>query len=215
MDPNVIHEQPSLPEGGSHVDDSAAYLRRLRAQHLETALEAQANAGVSIPVDKSSTGTRERRRSERFLCSGSVEFKTEGSDVRMWGTLKDVSLHGCYVEMSTPFPVNTNVNVILESAGIRVYATATVRASYPFLGMGMCFTEMEPAQQLRLQRILATLAKQRAIFNGVSSEQPDPLGILASMDARACLEEVAEFFKKNAHLSRDEFYRIAQRVRRS
>ena len=157
MDPTLHSEQPGLAEDHSQGGDTAAYLRRLKAQPSEG--EASADAGsAKVPAVQPYPAVKERRRSPRFACSGSVELFVEGSDARLWGTLKDISLHGCYVEMPTTFLVNTNASLTLESAGIRVSTQATVRASYPFLGMGLCYTEMEAGQRSRLEQILAALA---------------------------------------------------------
>ena len=130
-------------------------------------------------------------------CSGSVEFRAEGSDVRMWGTLTDVSLHGCYVEMNTTFPVNTKVDLVLKSFGIRIQAPGTVRTSYPFLGMGICFAEIEPEQQLQLKQLLAVLAGRNAVSNGGSAEENGMKDTLRSADPRAFLDEITKFFRRN------------------
>jgi len=213
MDPNIHLEQPGLAEGRGPAEDSAAYLRRLKGEHTEDA--PRAGADGKIPATQSTPGIKERRQSQRFPCSGSVEFKTEGSDVHMWGTVTDISLQGCYVEMSTTFPINTKASLVIESNGIRFHTQATVRASYPFLGMGMCFSGIEAGQRKRLEEILAALAGQKTIPNGVRSEESNIAETVASADPGAFMEEVAEFFKKNAALSRDQFYEIAKRVRRS
>src|SRR5215471_14067187 len=97
---------------------------------------------------------KERRSTLRLRCSGSAEFRVEGSEVRMWGTLSDVSVHGCYVEMNNTFPVDTRVNLVLQAMGIRVQMLAVVRVSYPFLGMGLRFSEIDPGQQLQLEQML-------------------------------------------------------------
>jgi hypothetical protein len=133
----------------------------------------------------------------------------------MWGTVTDVSLHGCYVEMNTTFPVDTKVGLVLKSFGIRIEAPGTVRASYPFLGMGICFAEIEPAQQLQLKQLLAALAGRSAVSNGMSAEENSVKDTLASADPKAFLDGIAEFFQKNQTLSRDEFHQIAKRARRS
>jgi len=133
----------------------------------------------------------------------------------MWGTLTDISLHGCYVEMQTTFPVDTKVNLVLKSFGVRIQAPGTVRASYPFLGMGICFAEIEPAQQLQLRQLLDALTGHATVSNGVSAEENSMKDTVASADARAFLDEIAEFFQKNQMLSRDQFHEIAKRVRRS
>jgi len=52
---------------------------------------------VAVPTaggsqtDPTSSVWKERRQSPRLRCSGSVDFRADGSDVRMWGTLTDIS----------------------------------------------------------------------------------------------------------------------------
>jgi hypothetical protein len=133
----------------------------------------------------------------------------------MWGTVTDVSLHGCYVEMNTTFPAGTKVALVLKSFGIRIETPGTVRASYPFLSMGICFAEIEPAQQMQLKQLLAALAGRIAVSNGMSAEENSVKDILASADPKSCLNGIAEFFQKNQLLSRNEFHQIAKRARRS
>ena len=133
----------------------------------------------------------------------------------MWGTVTDVSLHGCYVEMNTTFPVGTKVDLVLKSFGIRIETPGTVRASYPFLGMGICFAEIEPVQQTQLKQLLAALPGRSAVSNGISAEENSVKDILASADPKSCLDGIAEFFQKNQLLSRNEFHQITKRARRS
>jgi hypothetical protein len=148
-----------------------------------------------------------------------VEFRTEGSDLRFWGTLTDVSLHGCYVEMSTTFPAGTEVNLVLKSFGVRIQVQGTVRGSYPSLGMGICFKKIEPAQQLQLQQLLDALAGHGAVSNAVSAQENSSKhsgsNHIESADPSAFIAELKEFFQKNEMLTRNEFHKIAKRVRRS
>jgi len=165
------------------------------------------------------TGLEERRKSPRLRCSGSAEIRATGNEVRMWGTLSDVSLHGCYVEMSSTFPVDTRVDLVLKSCGIRIQTPGRVRASYPSLGMGICFTETESSQRLQLQQLLALLTGHGAASVGGRARenhaQDDDFvkESLRFVDPAVCLEEIVAFFHKNQLLSRDEFYEIAKRVR--
>ena len=137
------------------------------------------------------------------------------SDARLWGTLTDVSLHGCYVEMTTTFPVGTKVDLVLKSFGIRIETPGTVRVSYPYLGMGICFAEIEPVHQLRLKQLLAALTGRSAASNGASAEEKSVKDTLGSADPKAFLDGITDFFQKNQTLSREEFHQIAKRVRRS
>jgi hypothetical protein len=159
MDPDILTEERGMPEDRKRgTDTGTAYLRRLKTQ------DGDGSGLRREPAATSARAAGERRDSRRYTCTGSVELRTEGG-VRLWGTLKDISLHGCYVEMATTFPVGKQVNLALEAGGVWVRAGATVRASYPSLGMGMSFAELAATQQLHLKEILAASAENRAILS--------------------------------------------------
>jgi PilZ domain len=216
IDPALTLTQPDLTPDSSNGDKGVDYLRRLKGSAPEGApADAVARGGGEAPAAANSVAWKERRQSPRLRCSGSAEFRTEASDVRIWGTVTDVSLHGCYVEMNTTFPIGTKVDLVLKSFGIRIETPGTVRASYPFLGMGICFAEIEPAQQLQLKQLLAALAGRSAVSNGMSADEKNLKDSLASADPKSFLDGITEFFQKNLTLSRDEFHQIAKRARRS
>ncbi len=176
---------------------------------------AAARADSKTRTATAGPGFKDRRQSPRLRCSGSVEFRAAGSDVRMWGTLTDVSLHGCYVEMNATFPVDTKVDLILKSFGIRIHTGGTVRATYPSLGMGICFADVEPLEQLQLRQLLAALSGRSTIHAGKPAEETGTKETLGSGDPKTIVGEIAGFFQNNQLLSRAEFYQIAKRVRRS
>jgi hypothetical protein len=208
--------QPDLAPDSSNGDEGVDYLRRLKGAVVEAApADAVARGGGEAPAAANSVAWKERRQSPRLRCSGSAEFRTEASDARMWGTVTDVSQHGCYVEMNTTFPVGTRVDLVLKSFGIRIEAPGTVRASYPFLGMGICFAEIEPVQQMQLKQLLAALSARSGVSNGISTQENSMSDILAAADPKTFLDEITEFFQKNQLLSRNEFHQIAKRARRS
>jgi hypothetical protein len=216
VDPRVFSEKPGSLTDFSSGDDSVNYLRRLK-EDKTSGLPANGNAkgynrsAVTTPT----AGMVERRKTPRHRCSGTVEFRAEGSDVRLWGTLTDISLHGCYLEMNTTFPVNTKVLLVLKSCGIQVQAPGTVRATYPFLGMGIRFAEIEPGQQLQLQQLLDSLTGRNAVHATGPASDSAMHDTLASADPRALVDVITEFFRKDQLLSRDEFHKMAKRVRRS
>ncbi len=138
----------------------------------------------------------------------------------MWATLTDVSLHGCYVEMNSTFPVGTKVNLVLKSFGIRIQARGLVQATYPSMGMGISFSDIDPVEELQLRQLLAALVGRRIVSKSAAAalnSVKDALGMTDPRlaDPRAVLDEIAAFFQKNPTLSRDDFYEIAKRVRRS
>lgn len=208
MDPNAYIEQPELNPDTRNTDDGANYLRRLRT---EGSPETPAAAPTATPA----FGGKERRRSPRFRCSGSVEFKADGSDVRMWGTLTDVSLHGCYVEMSTTFPVGTRVELHMEALGIRVHSQGTVRVSYPFLGMGICLSNLEPGQQAQLEQLLAAVVGQNSLPDPALTRENAVHEAASTAEPLAVVEELRRHFLSHPMLSREEFFQIARRCQRS
>jgi hypothetical protein len=150
------------------------------------------------------SGINDRRQSPRLRCSGSVEFRAAGSDARLWGTLTDISLHGCYVEMTTTFPVDTKVDLVLKSFGVRIHTA----------GMGICFADIELVEQLHLQRLLSSLAGQSTIQAKGPGEETGIKEILREADPNVIFQEITEFFHHKQLLSRTEFYQIAKRARR-
>jgi len=216
VDPYVSAEQPDPRPDSRKTDDGASYLRRLKAQtEGEEPSSTAASAGPTALAPQNSFAGKERRRSPRFRCAGSAEFTAEGSNVRMWGTLTDISLRGCYVEMSTTFPVDTRVELVLETLGIRFRARGTVRISYPFLGMGILLTEIAPDQKVLLEGLLSTLAKTTTVSNPEVAQDSSAAETLVAADPIAFLNELKRFFDSKALLSREEFLRIAKRCRRS
>jgi len=216
VDPRIYRPQPDLTPDSSNGDEGVDYLRRLKGSAPEGApADAAARGGSEAPAAAKSVVWKERRQSPRLRCSGSAEFRTEASDVRIWGTVTDVSLHGCYVEMNTTFPVGTKVDLVLKSFGIRIETPGEVRASYPFLGMGICFAGIQPVQQLHLKDLLTALAGRSAVSSGISSAEKSVKDVSGTADPKAFLDEITEFFQKNQLLSRNEFHQIAKRARRS
>ncbi len=222
MDPHIDPEQPGLPVSPGNDDNGASYRLRLNESGADRATgdPSASDAGI-LAAAMATLGLKERRQSPRLRCSGSVEFRAEGSDVHMWGTLTDISLHGCYLEMSNTYPVDTKVDLVLKSCGLRIQTPGKVRASYPALGMGICFTGIDPQQQLQLKRLLAELTGHVSIsVPKPAHENPERVeqtlkNALESADPKAFLDEIIGFFQRNHLLSRDEFHGIAKRVRRA
>jgi hypothetical protein len=209
-------EQSGINSDSRDTDNGVSYLRRLKQQiEAERPSIAPAGAGPPPAMQHNSLPGKERRRSPRFRCSGSAEVTTEGSPVRMWGTLTDISLRGCYVEMSSTFPVDTRVELILQALGIRFRAQGTVRISYPFLGMGILITQITPDQRALLEQLLAALAKIATASNAVVTPDSASAHLFVGAEPIAFLNEIKNYFDTKAVLPREEFFRIAKRCQRS
>jgi PilZ domain len=232
VDPYTYPDQSGLTPGVGDADDggeSVNYLRRLKGtapeagpaktmdskgSRISSAAIAATGAPVSAQAAAASPSFIERRKTPRLRCSGSLELRAEGADVRMWGTLTDVGLHGCYVEMNTTFPIGTKVDLVLKAMSIRVETPGLIRATYPFLGMGMSFSDTEPEQKLHLQQLLSALRSRSHFLTSDLAQHYEKKDPLTSADPKALVDEIALFFQKNTALPREEFYQIAKRIRR-
>jgi hypothetical protein len=195
----------------SFETSGADYLRRLR-EDLEHPHISQPSTGTPIAAEPDEAPD-ERRRSPRYKCEGSAEFRVGGSDVRTWGTFTDVSRHGCYVEMTATFPVGSIVDLGLELKGVRAYVSGEVRVSYPLLGMGIAFREVSAEDQQRLEEMIELLNPPRAVKRNLEPEAMKPVG--ASMpivlDAGAALRALTEFFDTRGLLTKEDFIRVLRR----
>jgi PilZ domain-containing protein len=212
VDPNLFDDRSGFTPDPAPSDNSVNYLRRLKAQ-----TEAD-NASTTTPASEISSGAapkKERRRSPRYKCAGSAELTQQGSGVRMWGSLTDISLRGCYVEMSTTFPVDTKVDLALDALGFRFRSHGIVRISYPFLGMGILLRDVDPEQRLILEKLLATLASATTVPNPLVSREKSTAEAVAAAEPITFLNEIRRFFDKNGALSREEFLRIAEHCQRT
>jgi hypothetical protein len=138
----------------------------------------------------------------------------EGSDVRTWGTLTDISQHGCYVELMATFPVGANVDLELELNGIRAQVKGEVRASYPCLGIGIAFREISDENRVRLLEMLSSLSPAdhpAAVSEAPSPSTSPPAPLPIIVNAPAALQALADFFETRAQLTKEEFVRILRK----
>ena len=193
----------------------ADYLRRLKADVEHPVVSSfQTPAPTSVEADRAaaSQNTSERRCSPRYKCEGSAEFRVGGTDVRTWGTLTDLSIHGCYIEMTATFPVGSRVDLLLELSGCRVEVKGEVRVSYPFLGIGVAFRDVPPENARTLQSMVATLlAQQRTASNSPGARNPSPFPTPLIANPAAALQAVADFFEGHSSLSKTEFLQLIRK----
>ena len=159
-----------------------------------------------------STGSEERRRSPRYKCEGSAEFQGGGTDVCTWGTFTDLSLNGCYVEMTATFPVGAMVDLGLELNGWK--SGGEVRVSYPILGIGIAFREVSDDNRVRLHEMVRSLlptARVGVLTAPTASGNSTP-AVSQTMvaDPAAALQAVVEFFEARQLLTKEEFIALLQ-----
>lgn len=68
------------------------------------------------------------------------DVAVQGSSARIFGTVTDISLGGCYIEMLSPLPVGTDVAMTLTPGDETLHVVGKVRSSQNGMGMGVSFT---------------------------------------------------------------------------
>ena len=174
MDPFRHPNPDSPPPVWDDSDEGMNYLRRLRGKSADSGASTKVkSASETLTAKKAAdilppTGAHsvfiERRKAPRYACSGRIEMQVQGANYRIGGTLADISLHGCYVEMNSTYPVDTMLNLELDVISMKIKLTGIVRASYPFLGMGISFGEIEGKARTQLQDLMLALAARKAAY---------------------------------------------------
>jgi hypothetical protein len=86
----------------------------------------------------------ERRRVQKHPFIAMAEIVDEKENARTSSQIRDLSPHGCYVEMVNPFPQGTNVLIEIYTESEFLEAHATVAYLEPKHGMGLTFSELPP-----------------------------------------------------------------------
>jgi PilZ domain-containing protein len=95
----------------------------------------------------------DRRRFPRKMYRIETQVMSEDLIVKQSGKITDISLGGCYVEMISPLPINSIVELDFSSGDASFHLPGTVRSSQPGFGMGIEFRGMSPIQHEKLRMI--------------------------------------------------------------
>jgi PilZ domain len=98
----------------------------------------------------------EHRRYTRHQCTLPVQLHCPGQSYPTSGETTDVSLRGCYIKLSFPLPVGTQVDVRIGLPDGQFKAKGVIRTLDPALGNGLEFTDVEPRARQELERCLQT-----------------------------------------------------------
>jgi hypothetical protein len=113
-----------------------------------------------------SGGQADRRFAERYVFSATAKVMDMRTQALVSGRISDLGLGGCYIDMMSPFAVESIVRVQLEREQKTFEAIATVIYSQPSIGMGLSFIKIEPQHEL-------TLREWIAVASGGEPQNPD------------------------------------------
>lgn len=114
-----------------------------------------------------------------WLKRNSPEAEQDDPPIRC--QLTDLSVGGCYLEVSSPFPVSSRLTLSMRAAGVEVRAQGSVRVMHPDRGMGVEFTQNTLEHRAALEKFLKVLTDNRTLLpelfvqpEGLNAEEPMP-----------------------------------------
>jgi hypothetical protein len=123
--------------------------------------------------------------------------------------LTDLSLGGCYLEISSPFPVSTRVTLSMRAGGIDLKTEGVVRIMHPDKGMGVEFTQSTPEHRALLEKFLSLLTENRDVLPELLVEpeglETEPSASQAPSAGGETEDTLLGLFRSQAALSADAF----------
>jgi hypothetical protein len=120
----------------------------------------------------------ERRRTPRYPFIAEVEVTDEKDNSRTSTHIRELSLHGCYVEMSNPFPEGANVVLEIYSEKEFVETHATVAYVERDQGMGLTFGELPSYYAVVLNKWLEQAKGQKANWQAADGQAVENTPVL-------------------------------------
>lgn len=96
-----------------------------------------------------------------WLKQNSPEAEQEDPPIRC--QLTDLSLGGCYLEISSPFPASSRVTLSMRARELEVRVQGIVRVMHPDKGMGVEFTQKTSGDRADLEQFLQVLTENRGL----------------------------------------------------
>lgn len=132
---------------------------------------------------------------------------TEMDDPPVRCQLTDLSLHGCYVEVASPFPVSTRVTLAMKVPGAELKLEGVVRVMHADKGMGVEFTHNSPEQRELIEKFLVRLAQNPDVQPELLVE-PEALetdAAPATATAAVLEDPLINLFRNHAELAVESF----------
>lgn len=121
--------------------------------------------------------------------------------------LTDLSLGGCYLELSSPFPVCTTLTLSMSAAEVEVRAQGVVRVMHPESGMGVEFTQRTGPQKEQVEKFIQTLAGNNGVIPNlmVHPESLDVTPELGTTHPQPGEDPLLDLFLRNPYLTQHAF----------
>ena len=104
-----------------------------------------------------------RRGLSRHACSLGAEVYRLGTTVPNRCRLSDISSGGCYVEMPSPFPPESSVEILVRTRDLKIRTRGVVQSAHPGFGMGVKFSSESPEERNDIQQLISLLGSQQEL----------------------------------------------------
>lgn len=155
------------------------------------------------------------RQLREWLGRNSPEMEQDDPPARC--QLTDLSLGGCYLEISSPFPVSTRVTLSMKAAGTELKAEGIVRVMHPDKGMGVEFSQRTAEHRALLEKFLSLLTENRDVLPELLVEPEglaEPVNSVSVNPAPGEAEDtLLRLFQTQAALPADSFLAELRRQR--
>jgi ActR/RegA family two-component response regulator len=127
------------------------------ADHVEISAEfAWQGTGTQVGLRFLDPSPEVQHQLREWLGRNSPDGEQDDPPVRC--QLTDLSLRGCYLSVSSPFPVSTRITLSMKASGAEMRSEGIVRVMHPDKGMGVEFIQTTDEHRASLEAFLASLA---------------------------------------------------------
>jgi PilZ domain len=93
-----------------------------------------------------------RPRARRYVFVATIELTDTQSEAKIQERTSDLSLYGCRVETRKPFPIAAKVRIRIAHLSANFVGLGRVSYTTSDGAMGIAFTQIEPNNQLILEK---------------------------------------------------------------
>jgi CheY-like chemotaxis protein len=138
---------------------SAPLVPRPEEKIVKTTPAAPSHPDSGIARLRSAPGNR--RTQSRHACRLGAEVYRVGVPVPNRCSLTDISSGGCYIEMPTPFPAGTRVEIVVRTQDMKLSVQGVVQSVHTGFGMGVQLVLKTAENHNHVQSLIRLLAESQ------------------------------------------------------
>ena len=170
------------------------------------------NSSFNVKLAEDAKQSGERRIFPRYSIVGTAEIWEQGYSFSNRGTVTDISMSGCYVQMLNPLAIGQKLRFKLTLGKTTFEGDAVVVNQHPSLGMGIDFENLTADQQKNLNACIQYALERQAGQEVASGDGAANAEEMKAGRAGAIASKVQEWFLDHDLMTRDEFRKLVERL---